>query len=304
MAALRDKDVLIIEDSPAVGMLLKEFLTSLDFKDIHTCQNGATGIQVFKELIESGDTPIVFLDYNLPDMNALSVITQIFSMKPNTKVIIETARERTEDVIKDVIAKGAYQYLGKPIRLQELKDVIQLIEIEETLVQAEESILEKIEFLVDNSTRISITRLSQYLKIPTDVIVPVIQKLISDKKIEQIEEIHEPACNNCGSVKTTPIYFCPSCHSSSFKQEKLFEHYDCGNVSPATTYGDDLCPKCRKEIKVLGVDYKILDNFFTCNNCHEKFGELSSQILCLKCNNKFNIEKSKWETSSGYKKLN
>jgi CheY-like chemotaxis protein len=73
LANIEDLDVLVIEDSPAVGMLLKEFLNKLGFEKIHHCQNGKTGIESFKGLVDSGKTPLVFLDYNLPDMTGYSI---------------------------------------------------------------------------------------------------------------------------------------------------------------------------------------------------------------------------------------
>ena len=118
LSSLEEKDVLIIEDSPAVGILLREFLSKLGLKKTHHCQDGKTGIDLFKELVGSNRIPLVFLDYNLPDMTGYSILTQMLTLKPDVKVIIETAREKNEDSIKDIIAQGAYQYLPKPIRLE------------------------------------------------------------------------------------------------------------------------------------------------------------------------------------------
>jgi len=60
----------------------------------------------------------------LPDMNGFSVMTQLVKIKPNVKVIIETALERNEQSIKDVIAEGAYQYLAKPIRFEQMSSTL------------------------------------------------------------------------------------------------------------------------------------------------------------------------------------
>ncbi len=61
--------VLIIEDSIAIGILLKEFLTKLSYSDIKITETGETGITTFRELVENNTFPLVFLDYNLPDSN-------------------------------------------------------------------------------------------------------------------------------------------------------------------------------------------------------------------------------------------
>lgn len=299
MSDIEDKEVLIIEDSPAVGIILKEFLSKLGLKRIHHCQNGKTGIETFKEIIESGKNPLVFLDYNLPDMTAFSIMTQMLSIRPDVKVIIETAREKSEDSIKDVIAQGAYQYLGKPIRLEKLKEIIDTLRLEETQLIDEETskILEK---LVSSSTQISLLQISEHLNKKDSEIPPQIQKLISDKKIVQINDIREIGCPRCSSVRITQTFHCPKCKGTNFKQDKIIEHYKCGNVSSASSYTDDKCPKCHRPIKVFGVDYRTQDNMFTCNDCAEIFSEILTNYLCLKCNDKFTLEHAKFLTSPGY----
>jgi len=94
MAHQPKNSVLIIEDSKAIGLLLTEFLEKLNYHDIHKAENGSTGIAIFLELVnKNNETPIVFLDYNLPDMNAFSVFSQILKVRPDVKVIIETVME-------------------------------------------------------------------------------------------------------------------------------------------------------------------------------------------------------------------
>jgi hypothetical protein len=60
VSAIEEKEILIIEDSPAVGMLFKEFLNKLGFKKMHSCQNWKTYIDEFKEITKSGTVPLVF----------------------------------------------------------------------------------------------------------------------------------------------------------------------------------------------------------------------------------------------------
>ncbi len=299
MSDIEDKDVLIIEDSPAVGILLKEFLNKLGLKKIHHCQNGKTGLESFKDIVESGNNPLVFLDYNLPDMTAFSIMTQMLTIKPDVKVIIETAREKNEDSIKDVIAQGAYQYLGKPIRLEKLKEIIDTLRLEETQI-VDEGTSKVIEKIVSSATQISLLRISEHLNKKDSEILPQIMRLISDKKLIQIDNIKEVGCQRCSSVRITQTFHCPKCKGTNFKQDKIIEHYKCGNVSSGTLYVDDKCPKCHYPIKVFGVDYRTQDNMYSCNDCAEIFSEILTNYLCLKCNNKFTLEHAKFLTSPGY----
>lgn len=299
MSSIEEKDVLVIEDSPAVGILLKEFLNKLGFKKIHHCQNGKTGIESFKGLVESGKIPLVFLDYNLPDMTGYSIMTQMLTMRPDTKIIIETAREKTEDLIKDVIAQGAYQYMPKPIRLEKIKEIIETLKMEETQGLDEDS-LEMLAKLASNSTQISLLRIQQQLGKEEQEIMPQIKKLVVDKKLIQIDDIKEVSCPRCSSVRVAQTFHCPKCRGTNFKQDKIIEHYKCGNVSSASTYADDKCPKCHEPIKVFGVDYRVQENMYLCNDCGDIFAEILLDYLCLKCNDKFKLENAKLTTSAGF----
>ncbi len=299
MSVVEEREVLIIEDSPAVGILLKEFLTKLGFKKIHHCQNGKTGIEVFTEMVSSGKIPLVFLDYNLPDMTAYSIMSQLLNIRPDVKVIIETARERSEETIKDVIAQGAYQYLGKPIRLEKLKEIIDTLRIEESQ-SIDKDELENIVKMISNTTQISLLRISQYLDRKTDEVMPFLNQLLKDKKIIKINDIKEAGCARCDSVRIAQTFHCPKCKGSNFKQDKIIEHYKCGNVSVADSYKDDKCPKCHEPIKVFGVDYRVQDNFYICNDCGDIFSEILTNYLCLKCNNRFTLEMAKMVSSPGF----
>lgn len=302
MSSVEEKDVLIIEDSPAVGILLREFLTKLGLKKIRHCQNGKTGIEMFKEMVDSGSVPLVFLDYNLPDMTAYSIMSQMLSIRPDVKVVIETAREKSEEQIKDVIAQGAYQYLGKPIRLEKLREIIDTLRIEE--IQAIDADgIENIEEIISNSTQISLLRVMQYMDKPEEVIQPLINKMIADKKIVKINDIKEVSCPRCGTIRVAQTFHCPKCKGTNFKQDKIIEHYKCGNVSPAQTYVEDKCPKCHELIKIFGVDYRVQENFYICNDCGDVFAEIVTKYLCLKCGDKFALENAKIVSSPGYSYL-
>jgi len=62
-----------------------------------------------------------------------------------------------------------------------------------------------------------------------------------------------------------------------------------------------ICPSCHKKIKALGVDYRVLQNHYICNDCKEFFPEISIEYLCLKCQNRFKLEDARWSSSINYK---
>ncbi|MCV0400615.1 MAG: response regulator [Nitrosopumilus sp.] len=310
--------VLIIEDSPAVGMLLAEFMRKLGYHDIKTAETGHAGISLFKEMIQKDITPLIFLDYNLPDSTANSVMSQILPIKPFTKIIIETANGKEEDSIKEVIGLGAYHYLQKPIHFTEVEKIITILEEEESYLEKrskqkefpeddsldEEKIMEHINFILKTTNQISLNKITQIMGFSNNFIETYLKKLETQGKIVPLDNKKEIACNQCDSIRTSQIFYCPNCKSSNFKLGKLIEHYDCGNISEENTYQNDSCPNCKKEIKALGVDYRVMQNHYICNDCDEFFPEISTSYICLKCENKFKLEEARWKSSMNYKVVN
>ena len=128
--------VLIVEDSLAITMLLKNYLEKIGYVSIHACDSGTSAIQTFKELSEQDKIPIVLLDYQLPDMDARSIFTQILQIQPNARVILETATEKEDEGIRELIRIGLYQYIEKPIRFEALKAIFETLETEKGAVAA------------------------------------------------------------------------------------------------------------------------------------------------------------------------
>lgn len=299
------KCILIIEDSLAVATLIQDFLQKLGYQDIYICDNGETGIRVFKELVKANKSPIILLDYTLSDMNADAVMTEIFAMRPDTKIIIESASEKTDEAIKNVLRHGAYQYLEKPIRFENLKNTMQILEEEDKILENKPQDTHKqIGSLLNSSVQISLARISEYCNMKKEEALERLKQLESERRVVKLQDIKEISCNMCGSVKIGQTFHCPACNSSNFKHGKLIEHFKCGNISLAETYQGNICSKCHKEIKTIGVDYRVLENYYVCNDCGDKFAEPSYEYLCLRCNNRFKLDHAKWITSEGFRAIN
>ena len=183
-------DVLIVEDSPAISMLLKNYLEKLGYVKIHTCTNGSTAIEAFKELVNQSKHPIVLLDYMLPDMDARSILTQLLEIQPNARVVMETATEKDDEGIKELIRLGVYQYLEKPIRFENLQSIFETIEQEQSFFENEseqvktsnqekqedqKKIHEQINFILKSSKQISLNSIEQMTGISDVFFVGVIE---------------------------------------------------------------------------------------------------------------------------------
>ncbi|TLX66313.1 MAG: response regulator [Thaumarchaeota archaeon] len=295
------KNILIIEDSLAVATLIQDFLKKLGYHDIEICTNGGSGIQVFEDLVNSNKMPVIILDYSLPDMNANDMMSELFTISPNVKIIIESANEKTDESIKDVLRHGAYQYLEKPIRFENVKNTMEILEKEDKILENEPVDNTNIDSFLKSSTQISLARISEYSGKKKEEILEYLKKLKDEEKVVHLGDIKEISCNMCDSVKIGQNFHCPGCNGSNFKHGKLIEHFKCGNVSVEDSYKNDICPKCHKEIKIIGVDYKVIDNYYICSDCGEKFPEPTMNYVCIRCNNKFKLEQAKWITSEGFR---
>ncbi|MBI1829109.1 MAG: response regulator [Thaumarchaeota archaeon] len=303
--SLQKKNILIIEDSLAIASLIQDFLKKLNYQNIEICNTGRSGIQIFEELVKSNKIPVVILDYSLPDMNGDDIMSEIFRIRPDTKIIIETANERTDDSIKNVLRHGAYQFIGKPIRFENIKSTMAILEEEDKILENTPIDDHKeVDALLRSSTRISVARISEYAGKKREDVLEYLKNLTNEGKSVPVENIKEISCNMCDSVKIEQNFSCPSCNKTNFKQGKLIEHFKCGNVSIEDSYKNDICPKCHKEIKIIGVDYKTIDNYYVCSDCGEKFPEPIIEYVCIRCNNKFKLEQAKWITSEGFRSTN
>ncbi len=285
------------------AVLLQEFLKKLDYKKIHITRSGKEGLTTFQTFVHSKPSPIVFLDYHLTDMDAPSVMTQMHEISPNVTVVMIGKAPTKKGDAKDVPAEGDH-HIVKPIKFENLSGVINDIENEEKMASGTSPTSDnEIENLLKSSSRISVARVAEYCNMKEDDALQRLKDLETKGSVKQLENLREISCNNCGSVRTSPILYCPNCKSTKFRHSKLIEHYQCGNVSPADSYENDTCPKCRKKIEVLGVDYRLIVDFFTCNECDNKFPNPSYDFLCIKCNNRFQVENAKWKSSLAFQSI-
>ncbi len=96
----------------------------------------------------------------------------------------------------------------------------------------------------------------------------------------------EILCPSCGSSSLKDKYTCVSCHRSHIETGDMIEHYSCGNVDFEAKFDKDgklLCPKCRKELKVIGTDYRRVGKLFRCNDCGKASSIPGVAHVCQNC---------------------
>ena len=109
-----NKTILIVEDQKDVQKYLKEFLLDNDFM-VLTASDGIEALNT----IDKTKPDLVLLDLGLPNMSGESVCLEIRKKYPDLKVIILSARNDTQDIIRG-LDLGAEDYITKPFKLEEL----------------------------------------------------------------------------------------------------------------------------------------------------------------------------------------
>jgi DNA-binding NtrC family response regulator len=107
--------ILIADDDKAIGDILHD-LISEDGRRVDICQNGAEAIERLKG--ESYD--LIIVDLVMPEANGMEVLKFAKKMNVDVIVIILTGHASLETAIS-AIKEGAYDYIRKPCKLEEIK---------------------------------------------------------------------------------------------------------------------------------------------------------------------------------------
>ena len=109
-----NSSILIVEDNQELNQYLSDFLENNGFV-VSSLKQGA---KVLDE-IETVKPDLILLDLKLPDLDGKTICREIKSIYPKTKVIILTAKDDTQDVVKGFNI-GADDYVTKPFASEEL----------------------------------------------------------------------------------------------------------------------------------------------------------------------------------------
>ena len=127
-ASTDNKHILLVEDDPNFGTVLKDYLVMSGF-DVTLAKNGMEGFEKFKK--ETYDMCI--LDVMMPYKDGFTLAKEIREKDEKIPIIFLTARTMREDVIKGY-RSGADDYLNKPfdseILLMKIRSILQRKSIE------------------------------------------------------------------------------------------------------------------------------------------------------------------------------
>ena len=115
------KRILVVDDEENTRIGLSKLLSQEGF-EVESDANRNDAL----DLLAQHKINLVISDINMPDMNGLVFLRELSRKFPSTSVIMITAYGGVESYL-EAMNLGAYEYLHKPVRLEELRSVMKKI---------------------------------------------------------------------------------------------------------------------------------------------------------------------------------
>jgi len=110
--------VLVVEDESRVGAMLRDVLVELGYI-VELAVGGAEALQ----LVPVFEPDVVLLDLMMPEMSGVEVLDHLRRDHPTLRVVIMSGNEDVE-VARATLRVGAFDYLGKPFKIEVLARVV------------------------------------------------------------------------------------------------------------------------------------------------------------------------------------
>ena len=272
--------------------------------DLISVKTGKEGL----EKTEKDKFDLLLLDYRLPDMTGLELLETLQKRHLQIPIIFVTSKGN-EKIAVEAMKLGVRDYLVKDeIDSNRLVENIRNIIVESALPpEVNPEVAKHIAELFSTSTTLKIEILNiletyPKSKIPFLELISTLKELAETNFLEAKPSHSVVACPSCGSLTANPSLQCPDCGSVLLDKGEALEHLSCGYVDFRTKFdkGDSVCPKCKKKLKILGVDYRRVESWYKCLNGHF-FGRPILSFACSECGEKFTLDEAALKTLYYYR---
>lgn len=118
-AGPRSRTVLVVDDDTMILQVMADLLQAAGY-EVATATTGEDAVKVHSERAPA----LTFLDVKLRGKSGIDVFREIRTVDPQAVVVILTGYPKIEDTVQ-VIKEGAYNYLTKPIKTEELLAMVE-----------------------------------------------------------------------------------------------------------------------------------------------------------------------------------
>ena len=110
--------ILVVDDEKSILLLLKEALTQWGYQ-VTTAASAVEGL----ELLKNGLYDAIISDIRMPDMTGLDLLREIRKQDETIEVVMMTGYPTIASAVQ-ALKEGAYDYLSKPLILDELRHLM------------------------------------------------------------------------------------------------------------------------------------------------------------------------------------
>jgi len=121
------KQILIIDDEPLIGSMLKKAFEREGFNVI-VASNGKEGMKLYKEK----PPDLVITDLIMPEKEGIEIIMELRKEDPNLPIIAMSGGglNAPDSYLNTANALGANAIFSKPIKIEELLNIVKTMKIE------------------------------------------------------------------------------------------------------------------------------------------------------------------------------
>ena len=112
------KRILVVDDEENTRIALTRLLSREGY-EVNTAANGLEALNSLR----NNPAELIITDLNMPEMNGLAFLRELNREYPTSNVIMITAFGEVESYL-EALNLGAFEYLNKPLRLEELRKVM------------------------------------------------------------------------------------------------------------------------------------------------------------------------------------
>jgi two-component system response regulator (stage 0 sporulation protein F) len=116
--AEQPKRILVVDDEENARIALSKILTREGY-EVASAGNGLEALNYLR----GKEVELVITDINMPEMNGLAFLRELGKKHPACSVIMITAYGEVESYI-EAMNLGAFEYINKPVKFDELKKII------------------------------------------------------------------------------------------------------------------------------------------------------------------------------------
>jgi len=115
------KRILVVDDEENARIGLSKLLSKEGFV-VDSVSNGFEALNYLRQQ----DVNLIVTDINMPGMNGIAFLKELNKSFPHSNVIMVTAYGGVDSYIESMNL-GAFEYINKPIKVEELKSILRKI---------------------------------------------------------------------------------------------------------------------------------------------------------------------------------